>query len=68
MGIGHFLYIEHTGTVVLPWWGGGKRPQVKNPWVDHLNLNKSNAIFNTILQKVYQFLRLFTTILYEYVN
>ena len=23
MGIGHFLYIEHTGTVVLPWWGGG---------------------------------------------
>ena len=23
MGIGYFLYIDHTGTVVLPWGGGG---------------------------------------------
>ena len=29
MGIVYFLYIDHTGTVVLP---RGKRPQVKNPW------------------------------------
>ena len=30
MGIGHFLYIEHTGTVVLPWWGGEVPPGKKS--------------------------------------
>ena len=26
MGIGYFTYIGHTGTVVLPWGGGGEPP------------------------------------------
>ena len=26
MGIGYFLYIDHTGTVVQPWGGGGAPP------------------------------------------
>ena len=57
-GIDYFLYIDHTAsTVVLR--GGGGVPHVKNPWGGHL---KINAIFNTILQKVYQFLRLVTII------
>ena len=60
MDIGYFTYIGHTGTVVLPWGGGSPPSQVKNPWGVICNI-KTNTIFNNmILQKVYQFLRLFT--------
>ena len=40
MGIGYFTYIGHTGTVVLPWGGGGALPGEKS-MEDHLKYKKT---------------------------
>ena len=63
MGIGYFIYIGHTGTVVLPWGGGGggELPPGEKSMGDYLKY-KNQYHFQYDTTKVYQFLRLFTII------
>ena len=62
MGIGYFMYIGHTGTVVLPWGGGAPPPPPGEKSMGDYWKYKKQYHFQYDTTKVYQFLRLFTII------